>query len=67
MNMNSFGPKLGIINGSIGNWELDLTDLKPTENIDSIYDSTKKEMIAGDFRKLVDFLIKSTGKTEKSL
>lgn len=66
MNMNCFGPKVGIINGAIGNWELDLSTLKPTENIDSIYDSAKKEMIAGDFRKLVDFLIKSTGKTEKS-
>lgn len=67
MNMNCFGPKTGIINGILGNWEVDESALKSVEKVDSFFDTSASALTVGDFQKLVDFLIQTTGKSEKDI
>ncbi len=67
MNMNCFGPKTGIINGILGNWEVDLAALNLIGKIDSFYDTAASALTVGDFQKMVDFLIQTTGKSEKGI
>ncbi|MFZ7127530.1 MAG: SIR2 family NAD-dependent protein deacylase [Desulfobacterales bacterium] len=67
MNMNCFGPKTGIINGILGNWEVDSSALSSIGKVDSFYDTATSALTVGDFQKLVDFLIQTTGKNEKGI
>ncbi len=64
MNLNVFGPKKAIVNGSLGDWTFDKTTLKDTEKFDTYWDAGKKELILGDFNQLVNFLITFSGKAE---
>jgi hypothetical protein len=64
MNLNVFGPKKAIVNGTLGDWAFDKTTLKDTENFDTYWDEKKKELILGDFNQLVNFLITYSGKAE---
>ena len=64
MNLNVFGPKKAIINGNLGEWEYDSTDLKTNEKSDSYWNDGKSEFTLGNFNKLVNFFITNSGKKE---
>ena len=64
LNMTVFGPKKAIINGTLGEWVLSESDLKPNEKPNNYWDSTSHELTLGDYNKLVDFLITNSGKKE---
>jgi hypothetical protein len=64
MNLNVFGPKKAIINGNLGEWEYDSTDLKTNEKSDSFWNDGKSEFTLGDFNELVNFFITNSGKKE---
>jgi hypothetical protein len=65
MNLNAFSPKLGIINGNLYAWDFDKTKLPDTEVCDHYWDDSKKELTLGDFKQLVEFLIRCAGRSEK--
>ena len=63
MNLNVFGPKKAIVNGTLSDWSF----TKPaagTEKFDSYWDEAKAEFKLGDFNQLVNFLITYSGKAE---
>ncbi len=64
LNLSVFGPTKAIINGQLGEWEFNKNDLKPGEKIDNFWDETTNRFLLGDFRKLVEFLILSSGKED---
>lgn len=64
MNLNVFGPKKAIINGNLGEWEYNSSDLKTNEKSDSFWDDAKNEFKLGDFNGLVNFFITNSGKKE---
>lgn len=64
MNLNVFGPKKAIVNGTLGDWTFDKTILKDTEKFDTYWDEGKAELKLGDFNQLVNFLITYSGKAE---
>lgn len=64
MNLNVFGPKKAIINGNLGEWEYDSSDLKTNEKPDSFWNEGKSEFTLGDFNELVNFFITNSGKKE---
>ena len=64
LNLSVFGPTKAIINGQLGEWEFKKDDLKPGESSDSFWDEAKNTLLLGDFKKLVDFIILSSGKKD---
>ncbi len=64
MNLEALGPKRAIINGTLGDWELDLEEIKNSDGTASYWDSARAEMTLGDFTKLVEFLIINSGKKD---
>jgi hypothetical protein len=64
MNLNVFGPKKAIVNGTIGDWQFNKDEIKDTEKYDSYWDEGKNEFKLGDFNQLVNFLITYSSKTE---
>lgn len=64
MNLNVFGPKKAIVNGTLSDWAFDKTLLKDTEKFDTYWDEGKSELKLGDFNQLVNFLITYSGKAE---
>ncbi len=64
MNLNVFGPKKAIVNGTLGDWTFDKATLKDTEKFDIYWNEGKKELMLGDFNQLVNFLITYSGKAE---
>ena len=64
MNLNVFGPKKAIVNGTIGDWTFDKALWKDTEKFNSYWDEGKAELKLGDFNQLVNFLITYSGKAE---
>lgn len=64
MNLNVFGPKKAIVNGTLGDWVFDKTTLKDTEKFDTYWNEGKAELKLGDFNQLVNFLITYSGKAE---
>ncbi|MFZ3060242.1 MAG: SIR2 family protein [Candidatus Methanoperedens sp.] len=64
MNLNVFGPKKAIVNGTIGDWQFNKDEIKDTEKWDSYWDEGKNEFKLGDFNQLVNFLITYSDKTE---
>jgi hypothetical protein len=64
MNLNVFGPKKAIVNGTLGEWNFSKDDLKNTEKYDSYWDEAKSQFKLGDFNQLVNFLIAYSGKAE---
>lgn len=64
MNLNVFGPKKAIVNGTLSDWAFDKTTLKDTEKFDTYWDEAKGELKLGDFNELVNFLITYSGKAE---
>ena len=63
-NIGAFGPKKGIINGSIIDWSFEESSPKVNEQSNHYWDKSKKELMIGDFKKLVDFIITNSGKKE---
>lgn len=47
MNLNVFGPKKAIVNGTLGDWTFDKTTLKDTEKFDTYWDEGKSELRLG--------------------
>ena len=64
MNLNVFGPKKAIVNGTLSDWTFDKTTLKDTEKFDTYWNEAKGELKLGDFNELVNFLITYSGKAE---
>lgn len=64
MNLNVFGSKKAIINGTLSDWQFDKPDVKDTEKYDSYWDEAKSNFKLGDFNQLVHFLITYSGKAE---
>lgn len=64
MNLNVFGPKKSIVNGTLSDWTFDKTILKDTEKYDTYWNEAKGELKLGDFNELVNFLITYSGKAE---
>lgn len=64
MNLNVFGPKKAIVNGTLSDWTFDKTTLKDTEKFDTYWDEKTGELKLGDFNELVNFLITYSGKAE---
>lgn len=64
MNLNVFGPKKAIVNGTLSDWTFDKKTLKDTEKFDTYWDEAKGELKLGDFNELVNFLITYSGKAE---
>lgn len=64
LNLSVFGPTKAIINGQLGEWEFNKDDLKPGESSDSFWDESTNSLLLGDFKKLVNFLILSSGKKD---
>ena len=59
LNFTVFGPSMAILNGRLGNWKVE-----DTGDIDTslFWDQGTSRLKIGDFVKLVDFLIASSGK-----
>lgn len=64
LNLSVFGPTKAIINGQLGEWEFNKDDLKPGESSDSFWDESTNSLLLGDFKKLVNFLMLSSGKKD---
>lgn len=64
MNLNVFGPKKAIVNGTLSDWAFNKPDAKESEKFAFYWDEKKAEFKLGDFNQLVTFLISYSGKTE---
>lgn len=64
MNLNVFGPTKAIINGNLGEWEFNASDLKPTEKSNAYWDNKANKFKLGDFNELVSFFIAHSGRKE---
>jgi hypothetical protein len=66
MNITVFGPKKAIINGNLSEWTFsDLDDFKKDKKqFDHFWNETDEELLLGDFKALVNFLITNSGKKE---
>jgi len=64
MNLNVFGPKKAIVNGTLSDWTFNKPEAKEGEKYDFYWDEKKAEFKLGDFNQLVSFLISYSGKTE---
>lgn len=62
LNLTAFGPTKAIVNGTMGEWEFNQTDLNPNENSNLYWDEKENKLILGDYNKLVEFLITNSGK-----
>lgn len=64
LNLNVYGPTKAIINGELGEWKFDKSELKNNEEFAHYWDEVNSKMLIGDFNKLVDFLLINSGKKE---
>ncbi len=64
LNITAFGPKKGILNGELVEWEFNKDDLKPREQANYFWNEEDEELIIGDFNKLVEFIIFNSGKKD---
>lgn len=65
MNLHIFGPTKAIINGELGEWSFTEEDGKPSKITELFWDEGKKQFTLGDFNALVNFLVTSSGNSEK--
>lgn len=63
-NITIIGPTKGVVAGALRDWEFDNKHLKPKESCADYWDETKSQCTLGDFNKLVEFLIASSGRRE---
>jgi hypothetical protein len=62
LNLTVFGPKTGIINGTLGNWQFEKSELKPKETSSGFWKETEQQLSLGDFNHLVEFLVSNSGR-----
>lgn len=65
LNIGAFGPKNGIVNGELIEWSVDEEELKDDKKSNYYWKDDSKELIIGDFNKLIDFIVTNSGKKEK--
>ncbi len=61
LNISVYGPQKAILRGNIYEWNTLEQDEESIKTNSIYWDNTKKSLTIGDFNKLVDFLIKSSG------
>lgn len=66
LNLHVFGPTKAIINGELGEWQLNKGAVMPNENTTTYWDEEKSRLTLGDFNALVKFLVTSSGKRESA-
>ncbi|WP_405352012.1 SIR2 family protein [Nonlabens sp. Asnod3-H03] len=64
LNIGAFGPKNGIVNGELIEWTADEEELKDDKKSSYYWKDDSKELIIGDFNKLIDFIVTNSGKKE---
>lgn len=64
LNLSAFGPKKGIVNGELVEWSINESELKEDKNSNYYWKEDSKELIIGDFNKLIDFIVANSGKKE---
>jgi hypothetical protein len=62
LNIGAFGPKKGIVNGELTEWSVNSEDLKEDKKSNYYWKEDSKELIVGDFNKLIDFIVANSGK-----
>ncbi|VFQ47440.1 SIR2 family protein [Desulfoluna butyratoxydans] len=62
LNLTAFGPTKSIVNGTMGEWEYNESDLKPNEKSNTYWDKTEKILTLGDYNNLVEFFITNSGR-----
>jgi hypothetical protein len=61
VNLSAYGPKKALINGNLGEWKKDKSDVL----LEKCWDNDKSEINIGDFKNLVNLLLVCSGKKEK--
>jgi hypothetical protein len=64
LNLGAFGPKKGIVNGELIEWSIDEEELKDDKKSSYYWEDDSKQVIIGDFNKLIDFIVANSGKKE---
>lgn len=64
LNLGAFGPKKGIVNGELIEWSINDEELKDDKKSSYYWKDDTKELIIGDFNKLIDFIVANSGKKE---
>lgn len=64
LNLGAFGPKKGIVNGELIEWSIEKEELKDDKKSSYYWKDDTKELIIGDFNKLIDFIIANSGNKE---
>jgi len=66
LNLHAFGPTKAIINGELGEWQLNKEAVMPNENTATYWNEEKSRLTLGDFNALVKFLVASSGKRDSA-
>jgi hypothetical protein len=64
LNLGAFGPKKGIVNGELIEWSINDEELKDDKKSSYYWKDDTKELIIGDFNKLIDFIVANSGNKE---
>jgi len=64
LNLGAFGPKKGIVNGELTEWSINDDELKDDKKSNYYWNKDDKELIVGDFNKLIEFIVANSGKKE---
>ena len=64
LNIGAFGPKKGIANGELVDWEIDADELKDDKTSAYYWNEADNKLIIGDFTKLIDFIVSNSGLKE---
>lgn len=65
LNLSVFGPTTAIINGTLGKWTFEQSELKNKETCDSFWNVKDEKLLLGDFNYLVDFLVGNSGRSSE--
>jgi hypothetical protein len=65
LNISVYGPKKAIINGVCGDWIFEDTDVSQKKPTDLYWQSDENNFLLGDFRKLVNFLVSNSGRSNE--
>jgi hypothetical protein len=63
--LSVFGPTTAIINGTLGKWSLDQSELKNKEKCDGFWNTEDEKFLLGDFNYLVEFLVGNSGRSSE--
>ncbi|QTD75061.1 Uncharacterized protein YR821_0129 [Yersinia ruckeri] len=65
LNLSVFGPTTAIINGTLGSWVFDQSELKNKEKGDGFWNAEEERFLLGDFNYLVEFLVGNSGRSSE--